>query len=170
MKPFARALMYTCARIMELAELRWRDVDLRRRLVTLHQEKTGKPKTLPIVEPLRSILEARPRVTPEAHVFTRSTGKPLYEQEVLRAFRLVATMVAIRKRLTPHSVRPTVLSWLAIANVSEAPRAEISGHARRKIGDDYAHLTPTALAPVLALLARIEAEGFRREENAEEAR
>ena len=46
-RQIVRALLFSCSRVMELAGLRWRDVDLRRGLVTLYQEKnaTGEDPT-----------------------------------------------------------------------------------------------------------------------------
>ena len=74
----------------------------------------------------------------------------------------------IRKNLTPHSIRHTVLSWLAIAGVSEVHRKEIAGHSRSTVADGYAHLTNGSLVPVVATLVRIEMEGFSEEESATE--
>ncbi|HMJ86922.1 MAG TPA: tyrosine-type recombinase/integrase [Vicinamibacterales bacterium] len=165
LQPFMRAMLYTCARVGELVGLRWKDVDLRRGSVTLYQEKTKKEKVLPIAAPLMAILEARPRGLPHAVVFTRSTGEPFYYEEVLRAFRLAMRIAGIQKKLVPHSIRHTVQSWLAIVGVPEAHRKEIAGHSRRSVTDGYSHLTRGSLVPVMATLARIEAEGFREEES-----
>jgi integrase len=175
LRAFMRAMLYGVCRSGEMAALRWRDVDLRRSLVTIYQEKTKKPKTIPIADPWRAELEARPRGMPEALVYARAaTGKRLSLQEVRRAFSLSLDLAALAapsiktKKLIPHSIRHTALSWLAIAGVSEVHRNEMAGHARRKIGDVYAHLTKGSLVPVAATLARIEAEGFRVEESAAE--
>ncbi len=166
---FIRALLYSCSRIMELAELRWRDVDLRRGLVTLYQEKTRREKILPIADPWRADLESRQRGLPEAYVYVRSDGRPFYRGEIRRAVILAKNVAAIRKNLTPHSIRHTVLSWLAIAGVSEVHRKEIAGHSRSSVADGYAHLTKGSLVAVVATLERIEAGGFRQDESAAEA-
>ena len=163
-RPFFRGLLYVCSRLQELADLRWRSIDLRRGIVTLHQQKTRKPKTLPIAAPWRAELEARDRGLPDAYVYRRANGAPLDNQGAQRAFRLALVLAGIQKHLTPHSIRHTALSWLATAGVSKAHRDEIAGHARRDVGDGYAHLTCPALAPALAILARIEAEGFNENE------
>ena len=160
LKPFFRGLFYGCARQGELSDLRGRHVDLRRDLVTLYQEKTRKPKTVPIAAPWRAELEAMPRGLPDAYVYRRESGTPIGDQEARRAFAMALDLADIRKDMTPHSIRHTVLSWLAMAGVSAAHRDEIAGHARTNVGDGYAHLTRDALIPVVALLVRIEAEGF----------
>ncbi|MBV9188011.1 MAG: tyrosine-type recombinase/integrase, partial [Acidobacteria bacterium] len=165
---FIRAMLFSCARVMELARMRWRDVDFRRGLATLFQEKTQAEKVIPISAPWRVDLIARPRGLPDAYVYVRSTGKPFYEEEVRRAVMLAVSIAAIRKHLTPHSIRHTALSWLAIAGAPEAHRKDFAGHSRKSVADGYAHLTRGSLVPVVALLARIEAEGFREEESAQE--
>lgn len=169
-KTFIRGLLFSCSRVMELAGLRWRDVDLRRGLVTVFQEKTGREKVLPIAEPWRADLTAKQRGWPEAFVYVRSDGQPFYYEEIRRAVMMALEIVAIRKNLTPHSIRHTVLSWLAIAGVPEVHRKEIAGHSRTTISDGYAHLTKGSLVPVLATLVRIETDGFSAHESAAEAR
>ena len=168
LQPFIRALLWSCARLGELANLRWRDVDLRRRIVTLYQTKTRKAKALPIAAPWRAELESMQRGLPDAYVFTRSTGKPFGVLEVDRAFGLVLKVIGLKKNLVPHSIRHTVLSWLATVGVSQAHRDEIAGHARQAVGDGYAHLSMRALVPVIAVLVRIEMEGFGADELAKE--
>jgi len=168
--PFVRGLLFSCARVMELAAVRWRDVDLRRGLVTIFQEKTEREKVIPIAEPWRADLAARPRGLPEAYLYARANGQPFYDQEIRRSMALALDIAGIRKHLTPHSIRHTALSWLAIAGVSEAHRKELAGHSRKSVADGYAHLTKGSLVPVVALLTRIEAQGFSEEESAEVAR
>jgi integrase len=166
--PVFRALLYTAARLDELLSLRWRDVDLVRGLVTIHQRKTGKAKTLPLVAPLRVILgEAKRRVAamPEAYVFTHESGRPFYEREVQRAFAVALEIAGITKQLTPHAIRDTVGSWLVIAGFSEEVHvAEILGHKRRTITSRYSHLTKRSLQPAMETLVRIEREGFTKDE------
>jgi len=77
-------------------------------------------------------------------------------------------VAGIQKNLIPHSIRHTVLSWLAIAGVSEVHRKEIAGHARSTVADGYAHLTKRSLVPVVATLVRIEVGGGSEEESAAE--
>ncbi len=168
-RQFVCALLFSCSRVMELAELRWRDVDLRRRLVTLYQEKTKREKVIPIAEPWLADLMARQRGLPEAYVYVRSTGQPFYYEEIRRAVMMARDVAGFEKNLTPHSIRHTVLSWLAIAGVSEVHRKEIAGHSRSTVADGYAHLTKGSLVPVIATLVRIGLQGFSEEESATEA-
>ena len=167
-KEFIRALLFSCSRVMELAGLRWRDVDLRRGLVTLFQEKTKQEKVLPMAEPWRIDLASRQRGLPDAYMYVRGDGRPFYDEEIRRAMSMALAVAGIRKHLTPHSIRHTCLSWLTIAGVSEVHRKEIAGHSRKTVADGYAHLTKGSLAPALATLARIEAEGFSEEESVSE--
>ena len=163
--PVLRTCMYVAARLGEVIELRWRDVDLKRRLITVHQEKTRKPKTLPIVHPLQTMLEGLDRGLPDAYVFTRG-GRPFYERELQRAFDLALTIAGVDKPLTPHSIRHTVGSWLVIAGYGEDTHvAEILGHRRSRVTSGYAHLAKTNLVPAMNDLVRIESEGFKESES-----
>jgi len=161
-RPFIEALMYTAARVGELAALRWKDVDTERHLVTLYQQKSRRPKTLPMARRLLEIVGERPRGTPEAHVFTRASGAAFYPLEIGRAFALALDLAGIRgKHLTPHQIRDTVASWLVIAGFDERTHvAEILGHSRRSVTSRYAHLTNRSLEPAIATLERTAQMGF----------
>ncbi|HEV8434230.1 MAG TPA: tyrosine-type recombinase/integrase [Thermoanaerobaculia bacterium] len=168
--PYFRALLFGCARLHEMTRMCWRDVDLRRGIVTLYQEKTEKEKILPIAAPWRAELESRQRGLPAAFVYARANGHVLTTQEVEKTFAFAVRLAGIEKDLIPHSIRHTALSWLATAGFSKVHRDEIAGHARREVGDGYAHLTKGSLMPAVEALARIEREGFTSEERrAEEA-
>jgi integrase len=163
--PFFRALLFTGARVGELITLTWADVDLRRGVVTLHQHKTGKEKSLPIAPALREILKAIPQGVGRTTVFRRPNGHAFEIRQVQRAFFVTLKLAGITKPLSVHSIRHTVGSWLTIAGAPERHVAEILGHAQRSVTSGYSHLAQGSLAPVLATLERIEREGFAASES-----
>jgi len=54
--------LHTGARMGEILELTWRDVDLFRRVVVIQQSKTGKPKTIPLTPTAMEVLKAKVKV------------------------------------------------------------------------------------------------------------
>jgi integrase len=76
--PVFRALLYTASRAGEIIAANRADADRRRGLITIHQEKTRREKTLPIVEPFDEILDALPSATPAAPLLARSDGRRFY--------------------------------------------------------------------------------------------
>lgn len=141
-------LLHTGSRLMEIAMLRCGKIDLRRRLATIYQAKTKREKTIPLNSRAAAILEPiLANKHPHAYVLTRSDGQPFYETELQRAFRIALDVARLRKPLSPHSIRHTTGSWLAIAGVPKEHRDEILGHARNSVGDGYSHLLAPLATP-----------------------
>lgn len=146
-RPLFVTLLYTGARVGEVLGLTWRDVDFRLGKVTLFQEKTRERKTLPMMKPLREVLEQLPRGTGAALVFRRAgTGRPFLRGEVHRAFVLAKRIAKVRDELTPHTLRHTFASWLVIKGTPLRTVQELLGHADIKTTLRYAHLSPAHLA------------------------
>lgn len=144
--PVFKALLYTGSRLNEILSLRWESIDLKRGVLIVAQRKTKKPKVLPISESLRATLEALPAGIGKAYVFTRPDGEPFFDVEVQRAFGVAKKLARIRPELTPHSIRHTFASWLAIAGTPLRTIQELLGHADIRMTIKYAHLSPAHLA------------------------
>lgn len=143
--PVFKALLFTGSRLGEILALRWDDVDLKRGVITIRQRKTRKPKSPPISGALRAVLASlRPGVG-QAYVFVRPDGAPFYEVEIQRAFGVAKRLSGIRKELTPHSLRHTFASWLAIKGTPLRTIQELLGHADIRMTIRYAHLSPSHL-------------------------
>ena len=140
-----KALLYTGSRLGEVAGLTWADVDLERGVVRIRQEKTRRAKSVPISDALRSLLLLLPRGVGAAPVFTRPDGLPFSTRELQRAFSVARRMAGVRKELTPHSIRHTFGSWLAIQGTPLRTIQELLGHADVRMTFRYAHLSPAHL-------------------------
>ena len=157
--PVFKALLYTGCRLGEILALRWSDVDLKRNTLTVVQQKTGKQKVLPIAAELRELLLARPRGIGDAHVFARPDGAPFAAIELQRAFAIARKLSGIRSELTPHSIRHTFASWLAIAGQPLRTIQELLGHADIRMTIRYSHLSPTHLSDAMRAVGAM-AESF----------
>lgn len=71
-----RILQYTGMRVDELRTLLWRQVDLRRRAVTLLHTKSGKPRVVPLDERALAAFQAAPRRLDCPWVIWRDHGEP----------------------------------------------------------------------------------------------
>jgi integrase len=156
--PIFRALLFTGCRLGEILGLRWLDVDMRRNVVSIVQQKTGKQKTLPIEGEFREVLLALPRSIGAAPVFTRPDGRPFATIDVQRAFRIARKLSGIRSELTPHSLRHTFASWLAISGQPLRTIQELLGHADIRMTIRYSHLSPAHLSDAMKTIGPI-AEG-----------
>jgi integrase len=155
--PLFTTLLYTGGRLGEVLALRWEDVDFKRAQVTLFQEKTRKRKTVPMTKPLRAVLESLPRGTPKAHVFQRA-GHPYMPAEVQRAFTVAKKIAKVRDELTPHSLRHTFASWLAIKGTPLRTIQELLGHENIRTTLRYAHLSQGHLADAVEAIEEMAGE------------
>jgi integrase len=169
--PVFKALLYTGSRLGEIVGLTWADVDFERGVLSISQEKVRRRKTMPISEGLKTLLLSLRRGVGAAPVFTRPDGSPFPIREVQRAFSVAKRLSGARKELTPHSIRHTFASWLAIAGTPLRTIQELLGHADIRMTIRYAHLSPAHLRDAVELVGSAEnSNGLRvgcaQEENA----
>lgn len=155
--PVFQALLLTGCRLGEILSLRWADVDLSRNMLTVIQQKTGKQKVLPIENDLRTLLLSFPRAIGDARVFKRGDGQPFSAIEVQRAFAVARKLSGIRPELTPHTLRHTFASWLAIAGHPLRTIQELLGHADVRMTIRYAHLSPAHLSDAMRTVSDVAA-------------
>ncbi|HAU1183354.1 TPA: site-specific integrase [Legionella pneumophila] len=139
----------TGARKMELMGLRWKDIDLNRHIITLHETKNGERRILPLtghaLELINQLAKVRrlncDLVFPN-HKFTKPIDlRTPFETAVKRAgitdFRW-------------HDLRHSCASYLAMNNASLAEIAEILGHKTLQMVKRYAHLSDAHTSKVVA--------------------
>jgi integrase len=155
--PVFKALLFTGSRLNEILELTWQDVDLTRGVIRIPQPKAKRAKTIPISAALREVLDSLAPGIAGAAVFRRANGQPFTASEVQRAFRLAQKLSGIRPELTPHSLRHTFASWLAIEGTPVLTIAQLLGHADIRQTIRYAHLSPLHLATAVETIAAVAA-------------
>lgn len=157
--PVIRTLLYTGGRLTEILTLTWGDVNLEERHLILSRRKTDSVTGLRISPQLAEVLEALPRGTPAAYVFTRPDGLPWEAYHVQRAFYRARDRAKLRKSLTVHSLRHTFASWLVADGVPLKTVSELLGHSSVNQTERYAHLAPSHLAAAVDRIGDIESRG-----------
>ena len=144
---FAQRL-YAGLRKDEALNARWEWYDFQAGLVHVQEGFGWKPKTgnrtLPLHSKLRSILGlyGPPKdgkgylIAPE-----KEWGKNRYRFEIRKTFDAVASTVEV-DGLTPHVLRHTFASQLAMAGVSLWKISQFLGHSTMRTTQIYAHLRP----------------------------
>jgi integrase len=129
----------------ELLGLRWPDVDLDRRLITLPDTKAGRPHHLPLSDPAVAILQGLPRMVGNPYVLPSPVlpGKPMHGHSVKQVW------ARIRKRaglpdVRLHDLRRTVGSWLALSGVSLPMIGAVLNHTQPSTTAVYARLQDEA--------------------------
>jgi integrase len=168
--PLFRWILVSGSRVGKGIALKWGDIDLVRGFVTIHQEKTKRPKVLPLSTEARRVLAAQGRGLPDALVFPRPSGGAWEHAKLWRTFKLALTLAGVRHELRIHDLRHTAGSWLAQEGFSEAVIAEVLGHARSGVTAGYVHLRPEHLCAAvekLGVLSAGDAKVTRAEKTAE---
>ena len=171
--------IYTGLRLGDCCCLKWRCVDLARRVIQIIPSKTcrhshGQPVTIPIHDVLFAALAAVPESSRGEWVLERlsewyrtSRGKISYG--LVRIFRSagISTSVRIegRRRKTPeatfHSLRHTFVSLAANAGVPLPVVQAIVGHATSAMTRHYYHENEDALRRAVSALPSLGEEPTR---------
>jgi integrase len=161
----------TGLRRSELFHLRWEDVDLEAKWLTVHgaSAKNGQTRRIPLNAEARSTLEAWRKLAKEdeLRVFPGVGGDRL--KRVDRAWR------GLRKRaeLTNfrfHDLRHHFASRLVQSGVPLNTVRELLGHADTTMVLRYAHLSPDHLAEAVEKVARSVRSGGQPSQSDSEAR
>jgi integrase len=139
--------------------LRWSDVDLVRRVITLQDTKNGTSRTIPMIDDVweafselsklklerkdRSV--ERPNPAPDDSVFGIGDNKKWWES-ALKEARI--------KNFRWHDLRHTFCSRLAQSGASLKVIQEAAGHKTIAMSARYAHMDHTSLHNAMAVLNR----------------
>ena len=134
----------------ELFELRWSDVNLRKRQLTVTADvsKTGIARTIPLNAEAVSTLRAwrKPR---DEFVFSNK-GKPF--TDIKKSFKAVCTAAGL-KDCTPYTLRHTFGTQLVMSAGVPLPTAQkLLGHSDIKTTLIYVHVTEQDTADAVAKL------------------
>lgn len=165
LRPLVLAAVNTGMRRGELLALRWRSVDLARRVLVVEPatEKTGRGRTIPLSDPLfetlRALESARIGRKPDGSdfVLVGRDGGPWGHEGLRFAFRrAVARCEAIpaakRSAVTFHTLRHSAASIMVAGSVPLLDVARILGHSTLAMTMRYAHHAPESGRAAIARL------------------
>ncbi|MEM5370291.1 site-specific integrase [Paraburkholderia azotifigens] len=133
----------TAARQGELLNLRWRDVDLKKRVMRITEAKNGHPRSVPLSSRAVATLEAMPRGGPNDWVLAHwRAGNSLRHVYLRLKDRLGIECVF-------HSLRHTCLTRLAKRGLSAPMLQVISGHKSLAMLSKYLHVDAESLVDVI---------------------
>lgn len=138
------AALYTGARLGELTSLTWGSVDIEEKSITLLHTKTGKPRVLPMADPLYKALKPLKKDAPSALVFINSKGE--YWREAPWAFRQAVRDLKFNERrddrrehICFHSLRHTSASMMMAAGVDVRTIQTLFGWSTLAMLERYTH-------------------------------
>jgi len=147
---FTVLMLFTGARFDEVARLTWQSVDLESGLIHIEPSKNGNDRKVAITPPVWEVLEVlkSKRQSDQSPVVPNSKGErwermpKQWQPAVDKAFP--ENVNAGRYRITPHTLRHTHASWLAINGTDILSIKEQLGHKKLDMTLRYAHLIPSA--------------------------
>ncbi|MCP3959301.1 MAG: site-specific integrase [bacterium] len=137
--PLVLLALATGARQGEMMTLCWRDVDLTRGTMVLHETKNHERRSVPVTGTALEVLRERSKVRriDTDLVFANRYGKaPFPRQAWDRALREAGF-----EDFRFHDLRHTAASYLAMSGATVAEIAEVLGHKTLAMVMRYAHLT-----------------------------
>lgn len=129
----------TGARRGELLNLRVRDIDIEKKVATVHVSKNGEPRVLPLTDAV--VVEIKRHGSPPADTLLfpgkfRTTEPYAIEEAWRRCLRNARV-----KGARFHDLRHTCASYLAQNGAGLLEIADVLGHKSLKMTQRYAHLT-----------------------------
>jgi len=145
--------IYTGLRQGELAALRWDDVDLERRLITVQRSfggptKAGDVRYVPILDPLLPLIREWKLRCPNHLVFPNQAGQMQHPSSRVfkQVFRRILARAQIKTPITFHGLRHTFASHWVMGGGSLFKLQQILGHKSTQMTMRYAHLSPNAFS------------------------
>ncbi len=148
----------------EIAMLRWSNVDLAHRVITLTKTKSNRVRRIPLHDALAVLLEALPGPrTPEAWVFTLPTAPSNHtrvkrseedrrREYVTKTFREAADAAKIAD-IRFHDLRHDFATRLRRAGAGIDAIAKLLGHSTLAMATRYAHLDDPTLREAVRAVA-----------------
>jgi integrase len=128
----------------EILGLRWRDVDLERGRITLHETKNDERRVVPLVGPARDLLKARSKVRRlnSDLVFPAKARQGVEPKpaEIRHVWRRAVQRAEIDD-FRFHDLRHTAASYLAMNGATLSEIAAVLGHKTLSMVKRYAHLS-----------------------------
>jgi integrase len=137
-----RLLALTGCRRGEVAELRWREVDLQERQLRLASTKEGY-SLRPLGQAAADLLDALPRHPEEDAVFGSGNGGAAY-QGLPKAWERIAKRAKL-KSITLHTLRHSFATTANSLGYSEPTIAAMLGHSRGTMTSRYVHVVDATL-------------------------
>jgi integrase len=137
--------LHSGLRAGEIRALRWADVNLERKTLTLKDTKSGRTRMSFLTADGLSMLKERDQKSPEDFVFQGRGGGML--AEISRIFNEVVDNLGFNEGITDrrqkvvfHTLRHTYASWLVEHGVDLYTVKELLGHCTIGVTERYAHI------------------------------
>jgi len=141
---------YTGCRRNEILNLRWKDIDLKKKNITIgnheYTTKTKSQRIVPIPDNLLTMLEKRlasrtqNNKKDDSFVFSKPNGFPFHEDVPSKAFKSACRKAGIDERIHFHSLRHSFASYHVSNGTELYVVRDLLGHSSVTTTEIYSHL------------------------------
>lgn len=144
-------LLDTGARLSEILDLKYEDVNFKANLISIWVNKGEKPRSAPMTKRVREILEARKKINKDKP-FT------ITRHQAGHAWNWVRNKMGLKKdkEFIIHALRHTCASRLVNKGIDLYVVKEYLGHSSIQVTERYAHLSPDKLSYAAGMLEEYE--------------
>lgn len=168
LRPMVIVALNTGFRKSEILNLRWSDVDMTNRVITVQKSKNNESKIVPINETLYRTLISLKHCSDGRPVFAGKDGKPYVD--IRKSFAAALKRAGI-KNFRFHDLRHTFASPLVMAGVDIRTAQELMGHKDIRMTMRYSHLSSAHLKEAVKRIEHdTEMTLVEREENEKTAK
>jgi integrase len=139
----------TGMRKSEILNLKWSDIDIDNKVITIRMTKNNEVRAIPINSILYNELKRKEPKTDSEYVFANSEGKPY--SDIKTGFKAALRRARI-KDFRFHDLRHTFASRLVMAGVDIRTVQELMGHKDIKMTMRYSHLSDAHLKEAIKKL------------------
>jgi integrase len=138
LRPIVITALNTGMRKSEILKLRWQEVDLKNRIITLTKTKNNEIRSIPINNALYKELLILSNGNENEFVFTKKDGKPF--TDIRRSYKTALKRAGI-ENFRFHDLRHNFGSWLVMSGENIRTVQELLGHKDIKMTMRYSHLS-----------------------------
>jgi integrase len=143
----------TGMRLGEIVNLKWKNVDLSRGVMTLVRSKNHLRASIPLNSAVYELLMMKPRLPRCEHIFCSKADTRLNERNLKRAF-MIAREKADLQDMRFHDLRHTFATRLVQNGVDLYRVQRLLGHKSHVMTQRYAHHCPESLRSAVKVLEK----------------
>jgi integrase len=154
-RPIVVTALNTGMRRSEILNLRWSDVDLKNRKITVINAKNNESRVIPTNQTLHQeflALYQKAKEKKEEYVFSDRNGRPF--KDIKRGFSSALKKIGI-KDFRFHDLRHTFGSHLVMQGVDLRTVQQVMGHKDIKMTMRYSHLSPEHVQEAMEKLDKL---------------
>ena len=137
--------LHTGMRQGETLSIKWTEVDIFRKTITVYKTKNHKPRTIPMNETVYQLFLRRGKIrSMSGFVFVTSNNTRHRARNLIRGFEKVTEKAGI-ENFRFHDLRHTAATWMIQSGVDIYTVSKILGHKDIKTTMRYAHHCPDSL-------------------------